>query len=337
MKPSIKNIAELCKLNPSTVSRALNNKYGVKPETRKSVMEAAVELGYVPNLAARELVYKKGNLVCIIIPESDAEAQPAFFAMLPYMNRILRTHGMETMIYAFDPYRYRQGELMELVQKRNLRGCIVLPGFMKHHNIFNDIRTITTPCVVLEVSVNSEMCSSIHTDEVYGAYIATQHIIDFGHTRIGFINGPSNVQICEERMSGYKKAIENAKLILKDEDVVYSDFTGKGGGEAIITLLKQSPDLTAVFIANDLMAMGAISKLSEEGYHIPGDISVVGFDGLFVSQYYNPPLTTIKNDDYTIAIQAAKSLMGIIEQNTVAEIRIKPELIYGKSVKRLTT
>ncbi len=335
MNISIKDIARHCNLNPSTVSRALNNKYGVKPETKKRVMDAARELGYVPSLSARELVKQEGNLIGIIIPESDAEAQPAFFAMLPYINKKLSAYGMETIIYAFDPYRYINGELNKLIQKRRLRGCIIMPGFMKEHKIYEDIRDLNTPSVVMEVTVQSELCSSIHTDEVYGAYQATKHLISNGHSRIGFINGPEYIQICEERREGFEKALHESGILIKSHDIIYSDFSGNGGGAAVLSLLDQAPDLTAVFCANDLMAMGAVSTLAEHGYCIPRDLSIVGFDGMFIGAYYNPPLTTVQNDDVKLGLQAAESLIRIIEEKHTSQEWIKPELIIRKSVQNI--
>lgn len=333
---SIKDIAKKCNISVSTVSRALNGKYGVNDKTREKILQAAAELGYVPSLAAQELVNQKSNLIGIIIPDSDFEARPAFFELLPHINKTLNLYGQETIITAVDPFSYQSGNLEKLIKMRNLNGCIILPGFIKNHPIFMDIRKIHFPFVVLEEPVLTKTCSNINTDEVLGGYWATKFLIENGHRKIGFMNGYPFLELSKERLEGYKKALQEAKIAIDENLIISSDFTGAGGGKSVQVLLERDSSITAVFCANDLMAMGAISVLSQKGFHVPEKLSIIGYDGLFVGQYYNPPLATIKIANQRIGIRTAELLMELINGGTGKTERIQPELYKGMSVKRIS-
>jgi LacI family transcriptional regulator len=320
----------------STVSRALNGSYGVHKRTREQVLQLAKELGYVPDANAKSLVNKKSGLVGVIIPEYDHEVRPEFFELLPHLNKTLKLHGKNTIILSFPPRSYQANDLDRLMKQRNLEGCIILPGFLESHPILRDAKKLNLPVVVLEEETIGRYCSNIGTDEVEGAYKAVTYLIENGHKRIGFVNGPYDyVHICKERFLGYKKAMEEAGLYFDQRFIVNSDFTGAGGAKSIQQLLKQNPSITAVFFANDLMAMGAISYLCAQGYKIPEDLSIVGYDGLFMTEYYNPPLTTIQNNNQRIGIQAAELLIELINGGAGRRVRVSPVLLERKTVKRL--
>jgi LacI family transcriptional regulator len=330
---SIKNIASKCNLSVSTVSRALNGDYGVKNATRAKVLEAAKELGYVPNLAAKELVSQKSKLIGILLSDSDFEARPAFFELIPHINKTLAIYNYRAIIYTINTHSYARGELPELLNSRNLSGCIVVNVFRPDHPIYEDIRHMNHPVVVFESSLLTRFCSNINTDEIMGAYMATRYLIDCGHRRIGFVNGSEPLEISRERLVGFQKATEESQLPFHDTPVIWSDYTGIGGKDSIHKLLQQNPEITAVFFANDLMAMGAISSLAETGVHVPEQLSVIGYDGLFVGKYYNPPLASIVIDNPAIGTRAAELLLELINGGSGKTVRLMPQLFKGKSVK----
>lgn len=322
-------------MSVSTVSRALNGDYGVKPKTRTAVLDAAKELGYVPNLAAKELVSQKSKLVGIFISDSDYEARPAFFELLPYINRTLALHDYRAIICTLRDSGYVQGELSDTIALRNLSGCILLTTFHSSHPVYNEIRQTVQPTVVFDNSILTPSCSNIHTDEVAGAYMATRYLLDCGHSKIAFVNGSDQVEISMERLEGFRRATEEAKLPNDHTPVLFSDFTGAGGQDSMRQLLRVHPDVKAVFFANDLMAMGAISYLAEEGIRVPDQYSIIGYDGLFVGKYYNPPLATIIIDNPTTGTRAAELLLELINGGSGTTVRVMPQLFQGKSVRTL--
>lgn len=319
-------------MSVSTVSRALNGDYGVKPKTRALVLDAAKELGYVPNLAAKELVNQKSKLVGILIADSDYEARPAFFELLPYINKALALHHYRTIICTVSEIGYAKGELSDILISRNLNGCIVMSAFPSHHPIYDDIKRMDHPAVVLEQSVLGPNCSNLNTDEVMGAYMATRYLIERGHRRIAFVNGPESFEISRERLKGFLQAADEAGLPPDARPVLWSDYTGSGGQEAAYRLLRLHPETTAVFYANDLMAMGAISSLAEAGVQVPEQLSVIGYDGLYVGKYYNPPLASVVIDNPAIGTKAAELLLELIHGGSGRTVRVKPHLFQGKSV-----
>lgn len=332
LRVSIKDIAKHCNMSVSTVSRALNGDYGVKPKTRKAVLDAAKELGYVPNLAAKELVSQKSKLVGIFISDSDYEARPALFELLPYINKTLELYNYRAIICTLRANGYVKGELSDTLILRNLSGCILLIPFPPDHPIYEEIRQSSYPTVAFETSMLTPSCSNINTDEVLGAYWATRYLLDCGHRNIAFVNGSEQFEISKERLEGFRKATGEANLPEIDYPVLFSDYTGAGGKESIQRLLRLYPETTAVFFVNDLMAMGAISYLAETGIRVPEQISIIGYDGLFVGKYYNPPLASIVIDNPTIGTRAAEMLLELINGGRGRTVRIQPQLFKGKSV-----
>ncbi|XEC93631.1 LacI family DNA-binding transcriptional regulator [Paenibacillus tarimensis] len=335
MRVSIKDIAIKCSLSVSTVSRALNGDYGVKDRTRSRVLEAARELGYVPNLAAKELVSQKSRLIGIVLNDSEFEARPAFFELLPHINKTLALYNYRAIICTVNAHSYSKGELPDLLTLRNVSGCIILSAFRAGHPIYEDIKHMNHPAVVFESSVLTRTCSNINTDEIMGAYMATRYLIECGHRRIGFVNGSEHFEISRERLAGFRKAMDEFRLPVSDTQIVWSDYTGGGGKNGVELLLQRHPEITAVFFANDLMAMGAISSLAEIGVLIPEHLSVIGYDGLFICKYYNPPLATVVIDNPALGTKAADMLIELINGSRGKTVRIVPQLFRGKSVKQI--
>lgn len=334
MSVSIKDVAKHCGLSVSTVSRALNNQYGVSAKAQKLVEQAVRELGYVQDLNAKELVSKKSNLIGVIIPETDFEARPAFFELLPHLSKTLGLFQKEIIISPVTviPAEYESQTLEAVIRKRKLEGCIVLPGFSSSHPIYKEAKKIDYPVVTVGEGIVSRTCSSITMDDKEGAALAVRNLLANGHKRIGFINGPHHANICLARLEGYKAAMEEAGMPWEEQWMIESDFTGSGGAESIEKLLEANPDLSACFFANDLMAIGAISRLTAMGIRIPDDFSIMGFDGLFLTKYTAPPLSTIGLDISKFGVKAAELLIQLINGGIGKTERITPYLISRESV-----
>ncbi|WP_442599839.1 LacI family DNA-binding transcriptional regulator [Neobacillus sp. D3-1R] len=337
MSVSIKDVAKKCGLSVSTVSRALNNQYGVSQKAIQLVQQAVKELGYVQDQNAKDLVSKKSNLVGVIIPETDFEARPAFFEILPYLSQTLALYQKEMIISPVTvvPHQYESQTLEMIIRKRKLDGCIILPGFISAHPIYKEAKKLSYPIVCVGENIISRTCSNINIDDQKGASMAVNHLLANGHRAIGFINGPSHANICLERLEGYKQAMHEAGISWEDNWMMESDFTGEGGAKSIERLLQTSPTLTACFFANDLMAIGALAKLTSLGIRVPDDFSIIGYDGNFLTKYTSPPLSTVTLHSSKFGIKIAELLVQLINGGTGKSEKLAPHLISRESVKKI--
>jgi LacI family transcriptional regulator len=328
---SITKIANQLGISPSTVSRALNDKYGVNPATKEKVLEAAQQLGYVPNEMARELVSGKSQLVGIVLAEIGPEQRPPLFELVPDMNQTLEGLGYETIIRFFAPDTYATGDLDRLCRRRHIEGVLVLPGFGAKHQISRDAASSETPCVVLGEDVLGTHCSSMGTDEIAGLQFAVAHLAAFGHRNIGFVNGPEGVTICRQRLEGYTKGLRDAGLPVKSEYIIHSDFSAPGGANAALALKSRAPEITAMCFANDMMALGAVSQFQMHQVSIPEDLSIVGYDNIYPIAYINPPLTSIAHNR-GVGTRCAELLYEMMQGAAGRQEFLAPKLIARDSV-----
>lgn len=334
MSATIKDIAKKLNISTSTVSRALNGSYGVSAKTISLVKETVNKMGYIPNLGAKQLVGKSSNLIGIFIPEIDFEAEPDFIDISPYLHKALRLFGKDIIIFSIPLYEYQPKSLSEWVGMRNLEGCILLPVFGKEHPLMRDALKIKVPCVNYS-GVVGPSCSSVVSNDLEGGRLAGEFLLSHGHTQIGYIGGPESLSICQDRYQGFCEAYSKRFGVHDKNLVVAGDFSGASGAAAIMELVQKNPFLTAVFCANDLMAMGAIMALSQHGIYVPDKISVIGYDGGFFTAYTNPPLTTIQHSNQRIGVKAAEMLVEILHGGKGRKEIISPILVQRSSVKSL--
>ncbi len=333
LRPAISTIAKALQLSASTVSRALNGVYGVNAETRRRVLEKAEEIGYVPNLGAKQLVGKGSGLVGIFMPEFPSEASNGFVFMLPALQREMQRIGKDAIFFSIPLSNYPPRRLAYCIGSRGLEACIMLPAFMERHPLMQEALELGVPCVNFEGAVGPH-CSSVLSDDYAGGRMAAQSLLAAGHKQIGHIRGPAGLRITQERHQGFRAAlaergIEHAQDLLAD-----GDFSGASGGRAILSLLDRRPDMTAVFCASDLMAAGAIQALVEQGIAVPKQISICGYDGDTYSAYTVPPLTTIRHSRERYAGHAATMLLELLSGQHGRVEQVPPVLLDRRSIAR---
>lgn len=334
MKVTIKDIARELQMAVSTVSRALNGSYGVHPKTIKTVRRKAKEMGYFPDLGAKQLVSRRSNLIGIFMPEFEFEATPEFVEFFPPLHKALKTLGKDAIIFSVPFLSYEPNKLAEWVNMRNLEGCVFMPAFWKEHPIMEDALKLKVPSVNFGDTVGPS-CSLVVSDDREGGRIAGRLLVRNGHRRIGFIVGPEQLLICKERYAGFFDVLqEEAGIAHSPEWVAVGDFSGASGARAAMELWSRAPELTAIFCANDLMAMGAIMALSQAGVRVPADVSVVGYDGAFFTAYTNPPLTTVRHSIETVGVRAAGLLEEVLDGGAGRKETVTPKLLERESVTR---
>ncbi|MGB4476255.1 MAG: LacI family DNA-binding transcriptional regulator, partial [Bacillota bacterium] len=329
--PTIKDIARKVGVSPSVVSRALNNKYGVKESTRQAVLRAAKELGYHPNVAARSLVTKRTEMIGVIIPDIS---EPFYSRMIKGMEYVASKTGY-TLLFSNSYESLEQSKaVVKMVEAQRVEGLIVVGSSLKERDYIYSLIDKGTPFVVIERHYSDPRMNCIWVDNVVGGYVATKHLIQCGHTRVAHISGDLDVEVAAERLKGYKKALDEAGIPFSPDLVVSGAFVWQDGYHGMKALLSRTPRCTAVFAGNDSMAYGALQAIAEAGLSVPQDISVIGFDDLEFSSLTNPPLTTVRQPRYEMGRDAARLLVTCLEQSTQdkgMKICYPPEIVIRRS------
>ncbi|TFE25807.1 LacI family DNA-binding transcriptional regulator [Cohnella luojiensis] len=330
----IKAIAKALNLSASTVSRALNGVYGVNPATRKLVQETAKAMGYVPHLGAKQLVGKGSNMIGVFIPQFEFEASTGFIEMFSPIQQALQSYGKDAIFFSVPFSDYPKHRLTEFIGSRSLEGCLLFPAFSEAHPIMQEALELEVPCVNFE-DVVGPRCSSVISDDREGGRLAGRQLLQEGHCIIGYMNGPPHLRICKERYAGFCDALREVGIAHDSRLVAVGDFSGSSGAAAAIGLKESNPEMTALFCANDLMAMGAIMEFTRNGISIPGQLSVMGYDGDTFTAYTSPPLTTILHAREEICTRAVELLMGLLAGNPGRRDAISPRLLGRQSTARM--
>ncbi|WP_227767386.1 LacI family DNA-binding transcriptional regulator [Zhaonella formicivorans] len=225
-----------------------------------------------------------------------------------------------------------------LVQKsrdQSNDGMIIVPQYNYYYSFLQDLERGNFPYVLLNPSACPNRSKNVTLDNYHGARLATGHLIDLGHTGIGFINGPANHYDAVVREKGFVDAVMQAGVKVREGWLQYGDFTTGSGYEAMERMLQAGPPPEAIFCANDYMAAGAIRALYAHGYRVPDDVSVVGYDNTDIAASVFPPLTTVENPTFELGRLAMERLLQLIEgQQGLEEIIVQPRLVVRNSCKR---
>lgn len=328
---TIKDIARRVGVSPSVVSRALNNKYGVKESTRKMIVQVAEEMGYHPNAAARTLVTRRTMTIGVIMADIS---EPFYSGIIKGLEFVASESGY-TLLFSNSYESLEQSRVVQkMVDAQRVDGMIIVGSNVKERAYISGLVDRGIPFVAIERNFDDPRMNCIWVDNVMGGYIATKHLIDCGHTRIAHITGTLDVEVAADRLKGYRKALNEAGIPFAPNLVVQGTFVWQTGYSAMKTLLETGPLCTAVFVSNDSMAFGALQAIAEEGLSVPHDISVVGFDDLQFSSLTNPPLTTVRQPRYEIGRDAARILVSCLDQPDRKEgtkVCYPPELVVRKS------
>lgn len=311
---NIKDIAKLAQVGVSTVSRVLNNHPDVKESTRKRVLEIIRESNYIPNNSARILKQHNTKNIGILV---KGVFNPFFSQMTNVIGKIINESGY-TMIIRQNDYNFYQDvdTLIAFVKEKRLQGVICLGG--NFIDIDDDsFKEINVPIVLTSVNTVSKQgkiyYSSIGIDDVKEAYDATTYLINKGHKKIALILGEANeIGVSLWRLEGYKKALDKEGIDKENDLILIGEYSSKGAYKATLELLKKRKDITAVFALSDIMAIGAAKAVIDSGLRIPEDVSIVGFDGMDESEFYNPSITTVKQPKELMAKMSINLLISSI-------------------------
>jgi LacI family transcriptional regulator len=303
--PTIKDVARQAGVSIATVSRAYNGSPLVSTETTRRVMEVAARLDYFPNSAARSLSMSRTHVVGVLLPDLYGEF---FSEVIRGIDHAARRAGFQILVSC------SHADTRELLTAvRSMRGRIDgLIAMAPNRESASALREIAQyfPVVLLNPAVEIDGCDAISIANYDGAYSMVRHLIEVGHRRIATIRGPAGNIDAEERLRGYREAMRKARLGLTADLEFSGDFTESAGYDAAARVLASDPRPTAVFAANDSLAIGLISALRDAGVRVPEEIAVCGFDDIAIARFMSPPLSTVRVDAYGLGQRAIEQWLG---------------------------
>ncbi|MCS6849231.1 MAG: LacI family DNA-binding transcriptional regulator [Anaerolineae bacterium] len=286
---TIKDVADLAQVSATTVSHVINQTRYVDPATRQRVTEAIAELGYRPNTLARSLRRRETRTIGLIVPDNS---NPYFAELARAVEDAGFAKGYSVILCNSDMSEAKEAAYIEALLSKRVDGIILISAANRRER-FNAILQAGIPVVTVARELSDLPIDQVVTDNEQGGYLVGRYLIELGHRQIGCIAGPRDETPSADRIVGLRRALQEAGVHLPSELVIRGDFTYESGTRVMAELLSRCPHLTAVFAANDRMAIGAMNHLWRAGRRIPDDISIVGFDDIPVAATTCPPLTTV--------------------------------------------
>ncbi len=333
MKPSLEVIAEKAGVSTATVSRALNDRAGVNPETRQRIMLIAHEMGYMPNVAAKGLATSRTYTLGLINYERPPQQPITSFPdeTILGVDQAARGHGYHVITTFVDNEMMQDALRLPLISEQRTDGLILVGPALKASFIVQ-LYGSGIPIVLVDNLLNETDIDAIICDDIGGTYNITRHLIQTHDRRkLVFFSGPADWFSSRERRQGYEKVL--AEVGQPPRVVYMPDTTMHFGYGAMNEAFDCFPDLEGVVAVNDATAMGAMRACKERGIRVPEDMAVVGFDNVGWAPLHDPPLTTVGIYWREIGIQATQRLIDRIERNTFTtfQLRLGTELIIRQS------
>lgn len=289
---TILDVAKKAGVSKATVSRALSGKVVVSDNVKARINSAVEEIGYRPNLLARRLATSESNSIGLVI--TNALYDGPFFSSMIYQAATCSEQHQRQLVLA-DGKHCREDEqnAINLLLQLRCEAIMIYPKYLTVDELDDIIDDSNVPIMVINRELKRNRKYSVFVDNQLCSIQMMDHLLEKGHRRIAFIAGLPGSTTGEKRLSGYRDALEKANIPPDDSLIVYGRFCAESGYQAALELLAKKADFSCVLAANDEMAMGAIKAFSEQGYAVPNDISVAGFDDADIGRYFTPSLTTV--------------------------------------------
>lgn len=331
MKITLQKIADLSGFSITTVSRALAGYSDVNETTRQKIRQLADELGYVPSQIGRNLQSQKSNIIGIIFPLDEDFSNSFFMELIAGLTQSLAKHHYDLLISVKQPGSQEIEDYQRLVVSSRVDGIIIARTLIDDPRI----KYLQEQGFPFVVSGHDESANYpfIDVDGFEGFYKLAQHFIELGHRDIAIINGSDRFAFAHRRFAGYKQALSDHGLSLREDYIAEGNLTKGDGVECTRRLLELPQRPTAIIACNDMMALGAMQVARQRGLVIGRDISIGGFDDIPLAAVADPPLTTIRQPIQEIGRQLVDMLIALIDRKTVDTTQqlIEPELVVRES------
>lgn len=327
-KVTLEMVAQAAGVSPSTVSRILNGTAVVSDDKRQAVEQAIATLGFVPNPVARGLAGGRTLSVGVVTQTIDS---PFFGGALRGVEGELSAAGYSPLFVSGHWNVAQEARCIDVLRARRVDGIIVLDGRLADAAL--TALAASLPVVVTGRTLKAPGVFSLSFDNFEGARLATHHLLQRGHRRIAFITGDSRHPDAKERLRGYRAAMQAAGQTLDPALVVPGQYTEDSGRLAVERLLDGSVDFSAIFAANDQMALGASLGLHRRSLQVPKDVSLVGFDDVAAATFSIPPLSTVHHPVHELGQIAARAMLQLLAGETPALRLPAPRFIVRESTR----
>jgi DNA-binding LacI/PurR family transcriptional regulator len=333
MNTTIKDVAKLAGVHPSTVSRVINNDSRISEKTKDKILLIINKLGYTPNAIARGLKTKRTYTLGMLIPDIT---NPFFAEIARGAEDTANKNNFNVILCNTDDKLKKERTYLDILKGKRVDALILGTAHIKDKSIL-ELEEKKFPFILVSRGIKGLNKNCVIVDDIAGGTMATEYLIKLGHRRIAHIAGPLKVRSAINRLEGYKFALKKYKIKYQEELVEEGDFRITGGYKAMKKLLGLPEPPRAIFAANDLLALGAMQAIQKKKYHIPEDFCIIGFNDISLASFVYPPLTTVRQPMQEMGALAVKMLLKIIEggEFNQKKVVLKPKLIIRESCKRI--
>lgn len=340
---TIRDIAKMCGVGVSTVSRAINNHQDINPETKAMIMEVIEKHGYIPNNSARNLKRTDAKSIAVLV---KGISNPFFSKMIKIIEKEVKKRKYSMVLHHVEFNEDEVDVALELVKEKRLRGIIFLGGYFIHSE--EKLAKLSVPFVLSTIGCvagtdEENTYSTVSVDDEAESYKVVDFLIKSGHKRIAMLGAdPADESIGKLRLLGYKKALADNGIAYDEKLIGNMDkevefYSLENGYRVANRLLDSKEEFTAIYAMSDMLGIGAYKALFEHGKRIPEDYTVVGFDGIEMSEYITPTLTTLRQPIEEMAIETVRQLFLVMDGGKENEHRIFPgELMVRDSFRPIT-
>ena len=302
---TMKDVALKAKVSTATVSRALMNPDKVSQATRNRVEKAAREVGYLPQPMGRNVKRNESRTILVIVPDI---CDPFFSEIIRGIEVTAANHGYLVLIGDCAHQNQQEKTFIDLIITKQIDGMLLLGSRLPFDASIEEQRNLPPMVMANEFAPELEL-PTVHIDNLTAVFDAVNYLYEQGHKRIGCIAGPEEMPLCHYRLQGYVQALRRCDIMVDPQYIARGDFTFEAGSKAMQQLLDLPQPPTAVFCHSDVMALGALSQAKRQGLKVPEDLSIIGFDNIDLTQFCDPPLTTIAQPRYEIGREAMLLLL----------------------------
>lgn len=328
VKITIADVAREAGVSSQTVSRVINNKGEIRPETRSTVIAVIERLGYRPSSIARSLATNRTFTIGLLVPDI---ANPFWPEIARGVEDAAWDRGYHVFLCNTTEAPQREQAVLQLLEDKRVDGVIVAGSRLPDAQLL-PLLGRHPAAVVINRSSSPEGIGVVRIDSCHGARLAIEHLLASGRRQIGFLSGPPASHNSRSHMSGYQAALEAARLPVEQRYILPCQPYLADGHQAALALLQANPNLDALYCYNDLIALGAMQACAELGRRVPDDIAIVGNDDILLASMVTPSLTSLRVSKYDVGATAASMLFAHINGNhDQSELIIKPELVVRAS------
>jgi LacI family transcriptional regulator len=325
--PTIRDVAKLAGVAPITVSRVINNDGYFTEETRQKVEAAVLELNYIPNSLGPSLRSKRTQTLALVLSDIT---NPFWTTVARGVEDAANRRGYHIIIGNTDESEQKQEEYLLFLMKKQVDGFLFVPAA---YNVSNTLQKRRVPFVILDRRFPYKEIDSVRCDSVGGAFELTKHLLELGHVHIAILTGRPGHTTSVDRVEGYLQALKEAG-ISDSQQIIWGEYTQQSGYENTVQILQAHPRPSAIFAANNFIAIGMMRALRDAGLRVPEDISVVAFDDLPAAITIDPFFTVAAQPAYEMGQKATELLLSRLEDNApqgYQEIVLPVEIIVRKS------